>query len=204
LPKEIEKKIIVSEDVFNRYLSDLMGAKEVKQVDTYFDSESFDLGMKGESLRIRDVVTEGISKITYKYPVGSESSLFIREETEICLPPQTKEDKAVLMGVFKKLGIETDIETPDRRKAEEALKRAYNMVGTVEKNGYRFWRGDTKIALDVTTFRTAISEKTVYIIEIEGAKDQIEMEYRKLVDTYGNIGSIEVSEKNNYQMLLSM
>ena len=204
MPKEIEKKIIVSEDVFNRYLSDLMGAKEVKQVDTYFDSESFDLGMKGESLRIRDVVTEGISKITYKYPVGSESSLFIREETEICLPPQTKEDKAVLMGVFKKLGIETDIETPDRRKAEEALKRAYNMVGTVEKNGYRFWRGDTKIALDVTTFRTAISEKTVYIIEIEGAKDQIEMEYRKLVDTYGNIGSIEVSEKNNYQMLLSM
>jgi len=204
LPKEIEKKIIVSEDVFNRYLSDLMGAKEVKQVDTYFDSESFDLGMKGESLRIRDVVTEGISKITYKYPTGSESSLFIREEKEICLPPQTKEDKAVLMGVFKKLGIETDIETPDRRKAEEALKRAYNMVGTVEKNGYRFWRGDTKIALDVTTFRTAISEKTVYIIEIEGAKDQIEMEYRKLVDTYGNIGSIEVSEKNNYQMLLSM
>ena len=204
MPKEIEKKIIVSEDVFNRYLSDLMGAKEVKQVDTYFDSESFDLGMKGESLRIRDVVTEGISKITYKYPVGSESSLFIREEKEICLPPQTKEDKAVLMGVFKKLGIETDIETPDRRKAEEALKRAYNMVGTVEKNGYRFWRGDTKIALDVTTFRTAISEKTVYIIEIEGAKDQIEMEYRKLVDTYGNIGSIEVSEKNNYQMLLSM
>lgn len=204
MPKEIEKKIIVSEDVFNRYLSNLGAVKEVKQVDIYFDSESFDLGMKGESLRIRDVVTEGISKITYKYPAGSESSLFIREEKEICLPPRTKEDKDVLTGVFKKLGIKTDIETLDRRKAEEALKRVYNIVGTVEKNGYRFWRGDTKIALDVTTFRTGIREKTVYIIEIEGVKDQIEIEYKKLVDMYGNIGTIEVSEKNNYQMLLSM
>lgn len=204
MPKEIEKKIIVSEDVFNRCLSDLGAAKEVKQVDTYFDSESFDLGRRGESLRIRDVVTEGISKITYKYPVGTESSLFIREEKEICLPPRTKEDKDVLTGVFKKLGIKTDIETPDRRETEEALKRVYNMVGTVEKNGYRFWRGDTKIALDVTTFRTKIREKTIHIIEIEGAKDQIEMEYTKLVDTYKNIGNIAVSEKNNYQMLLSM
>ena len=204
MPKEIEKKIIVSEDVFNRCLSDLEDAKEVKQVDTYFDSESFDLERRGESLRIRDVVTEGISKITYKYPVGSESDLFIREEKEICLPPRTKEDKDVLTGVFKKLGIKTDIETPDRREVEEALKRAYNMIGTVEKNGYRFWRGDTKIAPDVTTFRTKIREKTIHIIEIEGAKDQIEMEYTKLVDTYKNIGSIAVSEKNNYQMLLSM
>lgn len=204
MPKEIEEKIIVSGDVFNRYLSDLEDAKEVKQVDTYFDSESFDLGRKGESLRIREVVTEGISKITHKYPAGSESDLFIREEKEICLPPQTKEDKDVLTGVFKKLGLKTDIETLDRRKAEEALKRVYNIVGTVEKNGSRFWRGDTKIALDVTTFRTKIREKTVYIIEIEGAKDQIKMEYKKLIDTCGNIGDIDVSEKNNYQMLLSM
>ena len=204
MSKEIEKKIIVREDVFNRYLSDLGAAKEVKQIDTYFDSESFDLGRKGESLRIRDVVTDGLSKITHKYPVESESSLFIRDEKEICLPPRTKEDKDILMEIFKKLGIKTDIETLDRRKAEEALKRVYNMVGTVEKNGCRFWRGDTKIALDITTFRTKIREETVYIIEIEGAEDQIEMEYKKLIDTYGNIGSIEVSEKNNYQMLLSM
>lgn len=203
LLKEVEKKIIVNKNIFHRYLNDLGDAKRSVQIDTYFDTDSFEFARKGESVRIRDVISKGISKITFKCPVGSESGLFIREENEIHLPPQTKQDTDALMEVFKRLGVKTDTEILDRKKTEEVLKRIYNIIGTVEKNGYRFLKDDIKIALDVTIFRTQTGEKTVHIIEIEGTKEQIEIEYNRFIDRYGNMGNIDVSKKNNYQMLLS-
>jgi len=133
MPIETEKKIIVSDNVFNIYLKDLGTTKKIKCVDTYFYNQSLDFKKNSESLRIRDVVTEGISKITYKYLSSSKPNLFIREEKEICLPPQTQKDIDVLFDIFAILGIETNVKTLYRSEVEEILKINYEIIGTVEK-----------------------------------------------------------------------
>jgi len=204
MPIETEKKIIVSDNVFNIYLKDLGTTKKIKCVDTYFYNQSLDFKKNSESLRIRDVVTEGISKITYKYLSSSKPNLFIREEKEICLPPQTQKDIDVLFDIFAILGIETNVKTLYRSEVEEILKINYEIIGTVEKNGYRFWKDNIKISLYVTTFRKKAKVKTINIIEIEGIEGLIEKEYKKFVETYGNMESIRLSDKNNFQLLLSI
>lgn len=204
MPIETERKIIVSDNVFNMYLKNLGTTKKLKYIDAYFCNQSLDFEKNSESLRIRDVVTEGISKITYKYLASSEPNLFIREEKEICLPPQTQKDIDVLFEIFAILGIETKVKTLNRSKVEEILKINYEIIGTVEKNGYRIWKDNIKISLYVTTFRNKAKVKTINIIEIEGIKDLIEKEYKKFLEIYGNMGSIKLSDKNNFQLLLSI
>lgn len=87
---------------------------------------------------------------------------------------------------------------------EEILKINYEIIGTVEKNGYRIWKDNTKISLYVTTFRNKAKVKTINIIEIEGIEYLIEKEYKIFLEIYGNMGSIRLSDKNNFQLLLSI
>lgn len=204
MPIETERKIIASDNVFNMYLKDLGTTKKLKCVDTYFCNQSLDFKKNSESLRIRDVVTEGISKITYKYLASSGPNLFIREEKEICLPPQTQKDIDILFDIFAILGIETNVKTLNRSKVEEILKINYEIIGTVVKNGYRFWKDNTKISLYATTFRNKAKVKTINTIEIEGSEYLIKKEYKKFLEIYGNMGSIRLSDKNNFQLLLSI
>lgn len=102
------------------------------------------------------------------------------------------------------MGIETNVKTLYRSEVEEILKINYEIIGTVEKNGYRFWKDNIKISLYVTTFRKKAKVKTINIIEIEGIEGLIEKEYKKFVETYGNMESIRLSDKNNFQLLLSI
>ena len=53
MPIETERKIIVSDNVFNMYLKDLGTTKKLKYIDTYFCNQYLDFEKNSESLRIR-------------------------------------------------------------------------------------------------------------------------------------------------------
>lgn len=202
MSKEIEIKLIVDEVVFNRYLEELKDVKQVRQVDTYFDTASHDLEKNNESLRIRDSINEGKSMLTYKYGRERNTKMLVREEIEVNLPPEAGDEKE-LKEIFEKLGIYVNANSMDRNKAFETLQKFFNIIGIIEKDGFRVKRDGVKISSDRVAFNiNGLLKGKAFIIEFEGDAVQVESDYYKLVEKFGSSGSIKISEKSNFQMLL--
>ena len=101
---EVEYKILVEKDVFEK-LSDLYPNKTfIKQVNTYYDTENHDLRKKHCAMRIRE--KEDTFMITLKVPTingHEEFECFVSENS----PKMFKESE--IATILEKLGINEDV-----------------------------------------------------------------------------------------------